>query len=200
MKVKEKNCKGIGKAYGIKGCGILTMYRRYGLCQSCLADFLLNNDKGKVILEKATLKATKNSRELKAQKLDRDARVKLSALIEQTQVLFNKYIRLRDEGKPCISSGHPYKRDNEAGHCFSVKQYAGLRFDYDNVHGQSVQDNRFNEGNHLDYLINLPKRIGEERFHALIKRAEDYKKNGHKFTRDELYDIQKEVKQKIKNL
>lgn len=200
MKVKEKPCKGIGKAYGVKGCGIPTLYRRYGLCQSCLADFFLNNDKGKLILEKATLKATKSSRELEELKLQKKARKSLGALIEQTQILFNKYIRLRDKGKPCISSKIPYKSDFDAGHYFPTSTYAGLRFDYDNVHAQSIKDNRFKEGNQVDYLINLPERIGQKRFDALLKRAEEYKKNGHKFTREELHQIQKEVKQKIKQL
>lgn len=197
---KEKPCKGTGLAKGY-GCGKPTKYRVYGLGKMCCyADWLLNSENGKIKLEKATLKATKNSRELAEKKLERKARNSLGALIEQTQIIFNKYIRLRDKGKPCISSGIPYKDDFDAGHCFPVSTYAGLRFNEYNVHGQSVQDNRFKSGNQVDYLINLPKRIGEERFDRLLKEAENYKKNGYKFTRQELCQIQEKYKAKIKEL
>ena len=132
--------------------------------------------------------------------IDKKARTSLGALKKQTQLLFNSYIRQRDKNLPCISSGNPYKSDHDAGHCFPVGSYEGLRFDYDNVHGQSIGDNRFKEGNHVDYIINLPKRIGLERFKALVERAEDYKRNGKKFSREELLEIQAEVKLKIKEL
>lgn len=201
---KERPCKGIGKAYGFKGCGTVTAYRTYGLCDTCRASFLLNDERGKIILAKATLKAT--SPRLKAQKdldiarVNKNAKTSLGALKKQTQLLFNSYIRMRDEGKPCISSNIPYRKDFDAGHCFSVGSYDGLRYDFDNVHGQSIKDNRFKEGNVTDYLVNLPNRIGKERADALIQRASDYKKNGYKFTRSELLDIQKEVKERIKKL
>ena len=142
----------------------------------------------------------KNKKIFERLEIDKNARKSLSALKKQTQLLFNKYIRLRDKGLPCISSEIPYKEDFDAGHCFPVGSYEGLRYDFDNVHGQSIGDNRFNEGNHVDYLINLPKRIGLERFKSLVERAEHYKKNGHKFTREELYKIQEEVKLKLKQL
>ena len=142
----------------------------------------------------------KNKMVLEKLEIDKKSRTSLGALKKQTQLLFNIYIRLRDKGLPCISSNIPYKSDFDAGHCFPVGSYEGLRYDYDNVHGQSIGDNRFNEGNHVDYLINLPKRIGVERFKALVKRAEDYKKYGKKFTRSELIDIQSEVREKITEL
>jgi hypothetical protein len=200
--IDKKKCKGQSKAYGVKGCGNLVKAktRKYGLCYSCLSDFLLNNDKGKLILEKATLKATKQRREFNKASADHKANKSLGALKEQTQMLFNRYIKLRDIGKPCISSGVPYRNTFEAGHAFSVGSYEGLRYLEDNVHGQSFGDNRFKEGNVSEYLLNLPKRIGQERFERLIKAAEAYKKNGYKFTRDELKEIQEDIKAKIKLL
>lgn len=201
---KEKPCKGIGKAHGVKGCGKVTAYRTYGLCDSCRADFLLNDERGKIILQKATLKATapriKAQNDLKDALLNKKARTSHSALIQQTQKLVNKYVRLRDRGKNCISQLIPYKDDFDAGHCFPVKGYEGLRFDLDNIHGQSINANRFLEGDHINYLVNLPTRIGEQRTRELIQRAKDYKRNGYKFSRPELLEIQANIKQKIKEL
>ena len=51
MKQKAKACKGINKASGYKGCGTITMYRKYGLCSSCLRDFYLNDERGKIIVK-----------------------------------------------------------------------------------------------------------------------------------------------------
>lgn len=197
-----KKCKGQGKAYGVESCGKLVKakLRKYGLCQSCLSKFLLNTEAGKEILEKATLKATKTSRDFKKYKAERCQSKSLGALLEQTQIIFNRYIRLRDKGLPCISSNKHWRNTFEAGHCFPVSTYAGLRFLEDNVHGQSFGDNRFEDGNQIEYLLNLPKRIGQERFDRLIECAEDYKRNGYKFTRAELKEIQIEYKAKIKKL
>lgn len=197
---KSKPCKGTGQAKGY-GCGKPTKHRVYGLGKMCCyGNWLYTSEAGKAKLQKAINKAQKPRKELEKATINKKARNSLGALKEQTQKIFNKYIRLRDEGKPCISSNIPYKSDFDAGHCFSVGSYEGLRYDFDNVHGQSIMDNRFNEGNVVDYLINLPNRIGQERFDALLKRAEDYKKNGYKFSRPELLGIQKEVKKRIKEL
>lgn len=205
IEIKEKKCKGIGKAIGYKGCGKMTKYRKYGLCTSnCYPDFILNTDTGKLLMNKAILKAQsprlKNEKELEKGFQEKKQRKTLGALLKQTQILFNSYIRLRDKGLPCISSDNPYDSSFDAGHCFSVGSYDGLRFDYDNCHGQSIGDNRFKEGNHENYLISLRDRIGEEGTRALIERAAEYKRNGHRWTREALKNIQQEVKGKIKQL
>ena len=193
-------CIGTSKdTYGL-GCRTEQTKRKLGLgieC-GCYSSFLLNTPQGKARIKRLTVKVTKPRMDLEAATLDKKARTSLGALKKQTQLLFNSYIRMRDENLPCISSGIPYKEDFDAGHCFPVGSYEGLRYDFDNVHGQSIGDNRFNEGNHVDYLINLPKRIGLDRFKTLVAKAEAYKKNGYKFTKCELLEIQKEIRLKIK--
>ena len=129
------------------------------------------------------------------EKKDRD---KLPLLLSQTQTVFNKYIRLRDEFKPCISSSIPYKDDFDAGHLYSVKQYSGLRFNEFNCHGQSIQENRFKEGNFEGYIANVRHRIGDENLNKLQKDAEYYKIYPKTWTRDELSIIKKEFNKKIK--
>ena len=51
----------------------------------------------------------------------------LPQLKQRLQQVFNKFIRLRDYGKPCISCGR--KRLLQAGHFYSVKGYDGLRYE-----------------------------------------------------------------------
>ena len=119
---------------------------------------------------------------------------------DENAKIFNKYIRERDKYKPCISSGIPYKSDFDAGHLFSVKQYSALRFHEDNVHGQSIGDNRFKEGNIQDYFINVEKRIGKEKLNQLVKLAEKSKRTVKKWTLVELKQIRDKYNKKIKEL
>jgi hypothetical protein len=124
----------------------------------------------------------------------------LSSEIAKTRTLVHKYVRLRDTGKPCISSGIPWQKDFEAGHCFSQKSYNALRFDLDNIHGQSINANRFKDGDEQNYLLNLPHRIGKERSEALKKREELSKRYTKQWTRTELKQIREEVKELMKKL
>lgn len=196
---KPKKCKGTGLAKGY-GCGNVTKYRVYGLGKMCCyTDWLLNSENGRIKLKKATLKATKPRVELEKETRKINEEKKLPVVLEQTQKIFNKYIRLRDRNKPCISSNANWKQDFDAGHLFSVKQYSALRFNEDNVHGQSIGDNRFKEGNFDAYLINLKYRIGQERLNNLISKAEQSKRTFKKWTISELEEIKTKYKLKIKN-
>lgn len=200
--ISEKKCDGTGKAKGY-GCGrkVDVKLRKYGLGKMCCyAKWLYESDAGKVELNKALNKVQKPRLELeKAEKEHKDSKT-LGKVIKQTQDVFNRYIRLRDKYKPCISSNEPWRIDFEAGHYYSVKQYNYLRFDEDNVHGQSIGDNRFKEGNLKDYTINLKNRIGIEAFTALEIKAEESKRGFKRWSREELADIRKMYDEKIKEL
>ena len=52
MNQKPKKCKGIGKAHGVSGCGTETVYRKHGLCTSCLSQFYQEDERGKIIVAK----------------------------------------------------------------------------------------------------------------------------------------------------
>jgi hypothetical protein len=107
------------------------------------------------------------------------------------QVIFNKWIRKRDEGLLCISCGNmTAKRD--AGHFYSVGNYPSVRFDEDNVHSQCVHCNQFRGGNIHEYKRWLTLRIGQERIDALEKRA-------HESIKYSIPEI-KEMIEKYKNL
>jgi hypothetical protein len=126
----------------------------------------------------------------------------LPKLIAKCQVVFNEYIRLRDLSGcshfKCISCGQiKDKRFLQAGHFYNTGQYAGLRFDYDNCHGQCNYCNTFLHGNLIEYRDNLFMKIGPGRFKALQIRALLYKRNGKKWARFEVEEKIKELKQKI---
>ena len=119
-------------------------------------------------------------------------------LIKQLQPIFNEFIRLRDNGKPCISCGE-YKK-LQAGHYFAVSGYSGLRFDEDNVHGECAGCNCFSESHLILYGDNLKQKIGEVDYNDLKLRAEEYKRNGVKWNRAELEELILLYKQKITEL
>ena len=88
----------------------------------------------------------------------------LSDYEKEAQQVFNKFIRLRDEGKECISCDTLLQKGlkYDAGHCYSVGHYRSLRFNEDNVHGQCVLCNQHKHGNQAEYILKLPDRIGKE--------------------------------------
>lgn len=109
---------------------------------------------------------------------------------------FNKFIRERDEDKPCISCGK--YTTLQAGHFYSGGNYSGLKFTEDNVNGQCKKCNYFLSGNLTEYEKNLRRRIGNERVDALHIKAGAYKRTGYKWCRFALTDIIKTYKQKNK--
>ena len=87
--------------------------------------------------------------------------------IKEAQAAVNKYIRLRDRNKPCVSCGSNPNDNNlmtgsrfDAGHYRSRGSAGHLKFNLLNIHKQCVKCNRFNSGNAVDYRIELIKRIG----------------------------------------
>ena len=77
------------------------------------------------------------------------------------QAEFNKFIRLRDHMKPCISCGTMQELKYDAGHYRSVGACPELRFEEFNVHKQcSFLCNQTRTGNIAEYRIRLIKKIG----------------------------------------
>ncbi len=195
--IKPKKCKGTGLAKGY-GCGKITEHRKRGLGKMCCyADWLLNSENGKIELEKTINKVTKPRKEIEALKTKKKERKTLSLEIEKTQKLVNKYVRLRDQGKPCISQNIPYTPDAEAGHLYPKNQFSAIRFDLDNIHGQSIYANRNLKGDFENYIIRVEKRIGKERLEILKNKAAECKINVKQWSFDELKQIQKDIKIKI---
>jgi hypothetical protein len=114
--------------------------------------------------------------------------------IKVAQQVFNKFIRLRDQGKNCISCGLKPKKEN-AGHFYSAGTHTAVRFDERNVHLQCEHCNSYLSGNLLKYRDNILTKLGYEEFESLTAEA----MKTRKYTREELKQIIETYKQKIKD-
>lgn len=145
-------------------------------CRSCKKDFepLYRNGiiVSRLCLSCITAKAKhKVHRDNAKEKVKAKERLKThSEWLNDLQKVFNKYIRLRDIGKPCISCGATYGNYTPtAGHYFSVGACPNLRFNEDNVHGQCWYNcNKNKHGNIAEYTPNLIKKIGIDRYDKLL--------------------------------
>ena len=195
---KRKKCRGIGISFGL-GCSKLSLFRKYGLCSDCLRGFYMNTPQGKEKLLKASIKASESRKSLeKAIKVDKETKG-IQASLSLTKQVVHEMVRLRDEGKPCISCKCQWSNEFQAGHCYPTR-YRSIRFNFKNINGQCKNCNLFLNGNETQYLIELPKRIGLEAFKSLKKSAElDGKFNKH-WTKHELSQIRIKARSIIKQL
>ena len=118
----------------------------------------------------------------------------LSDYLKLAQQLVNKYINLRDKGLPCISCDKQITGRVNASHFWNANNHYNVRFNEDNIHSSCINCNQFLSGNLLEYRSRLILKIGIERFNTL----ETESKKTRKFTTEELKEIIKEYKQKIK--
>lgn len=195
IKVKEKKCKST-KTKGF-GCGEMTLVRKLGLCQSCYPKWLYSTPEGQEAIRKQTIPLQKKRDDFKAAERDYEERKSLPALIKAAVEVFHEYIRTRDRGKNCVCCNTLYAPDHEAGHLYSGKQYPELRFNEFNVHGQSIQCNRFKHGNFEEYLIRVEERIGSEELARLKDIAANSKKELFKWDRSDLIRIRKHFTAKL---
>lgn len=122
----------------------------------------------------------------------------VAGLTKKAQAAFNRYVRLRDAGKPCISCGRPLcgeANSCDAGHYRSIGAASHLRFDENNVHGQCKQCNRYLSGNAVAYRAGLIERIGLAAVEAL--EADNAPR---KWSKEELRELEKAYKAKAKEL
>ena len=153
------------------------------MAQACSINCAVTYERQK----KAKTKKIKLKRELNEN--SRSHQLKLA------QQEFNKFVRLRDADRPCISCGRFHKGKYDAGHYRSVGAASHLRFNEDNCHAQCVPCNRHKSGNAIDYRINLVKKIGLERVEALENDNQPAKLNI-----DEIKAIRVKYKEKCKEL
>ncbi len=197
---KKKPCKGINKAKGFKGCGEVTYAHRYGLCTACFREWLYSTGEGKKVLYKALFKAQAPRKALERAIETHNEQKGLASLLTNVKNTCHTFVKLRDKGKPCISCQTPFKDNFQAGHYYKAELFSTLKFHEDNIHGQCEQCNLRLEGNLNNYELNLPGRIGEERFKELKRLAGIDKKVDHKWDRELLKAIRKLYQVKSKQL
>tara|TARA_R100001163_G_scaffold42220_2_gene31927 strand:+ start:639 stop:1172 length:534 start_codon:yes stop_codon:yes gene_type:complete len=120
----------------------------------------------------------------------------LQDYMKSAQKVFNSYIRERDKGQPCLMCKNPNPKKVNACHYFSSGGHKAVTFDPMNVHLGCEYCNNFKSGNLIPYRKNLILKIGIEEFEALESRAYETKK----YTKEELKQIEKEYKKKLKDL
>lgn len=135
-------------------------------------------------MEQQRASRTRQIERLKNKKQKKKVVLSISDLKKKAQRVFNKWIRERDAGEPCLACGkHSDKMD--ASHFIAQGSSGYLRYSEENVHSTCQSCNRFKGGNLLEYRANLIKKIGEDRVDWLWEN----RNITHKFTREELLEI-----------
>jgi hypothetical protein len=152
--------------------------------------FCLKDECIKVFVEEVKVKQWKTTKK----RMKEDLKT-LQDWLKEAQTIFNKYVRLRDSGLPCISCNKPPLKKN-CGHYFSSGGHSNVRFDEDNCHLQCEHCNTYLSGNLLNYQIGIQKRIGAQKLLELQERAHVTKK----WTIDELKELINIYKKKCAEL
>ena len=118
-----------------------------------------------------------------------------SEWLKDAQAIFNKYIRLRDAGEPCISCQRHHQGQYHAGHYLTVGARPELRFEELNVHKQCSACNNHLSGNLVNYRINLITKIGKTKVEWLEGPHEPLK-----LSIEEIKELIAEYKSKVKEL
>jgi hypothetical protein len=136
------------------------------------------------IIHAKNLKEKKIADKWKADKAVLKEKLKtLSQYEAEAKIVFQKWVRLRDLGKPCISCGK-VTDEMDAGHFKKAEIYSGVIFNENNCHSQCRKCNRFQNGNELNYRLGLVDRYGLEFANDIEQLANDTRQ--FKFTKDQL--------------
>ena len=136
-------------------------------CRVCKAEFQPFNSLHKACSPKCALELAVSAREKKERKEWREAKVKLksrSDWLRESQAVCNKFIRLRDQGKPCISCDKPDDGSHQrhASHYRPTGNCSPLRFHEMNIHASCMQCNSHKSGNLIPYRGALVSLYGAE--------------------------------------
>jgi translation initiation factor 2B subunit (eIF-2B alpha/beta/delta family) len=185
--VKRKNMK-------CKHCKI-KFEQKYSSLEKYCNDDICQNLMIKEAITKSKAKKVKEQRKEKKEALER---LKTNSdWLKDCQRVVNKYIRERDKDvKTCISCSKSIKGVRHASHYLSSGGHSSVRFNTDNIWVSCYKCNVMLSGNLLKYRIRLIKKIGIERVEYLESIANETRR----YSVDELKEIMKEFKEKIKQL
>lgn len=126
------------------------------VCSPKCASALVEYNKQRELREQAKA-------ERKAARVAKERLKTRSDYMKEAQAEFNKYIRERDYGLPCISCGRHHKGQYHAGHYRTVGGSPELRFEPLNCHKQCAPCNNHKSGDIVNYRISLVKKIGADK-------------------------------------
>ncbi len=116
----------------------------------------------------------KMAKKVKAENKVKKERMKTkSQHLKELQTIFNKFIRTRDAGLPCVSCGCRVNGNGHASHFMSVGSHPALRFNEFNCSLSCTQCNLHLHGNLVEYSLRLPDRIGQDNYDKLIASRGD---------------------------
>ena len=131
----------------------------------CLRSYMDSESGQKAVQRSQHVSEVKEKKERKEKLKTRSDRVK------EAQVAFNRYVRLRDQNKPCISCGSFSEQKvggtRDCGHYLSRGARPQHRFNLMNTASQCVKCNRYLSGVPADFRLGLVSRWGENRIVAM---------------------------------
>ena len=165
-------------------------------CKICKAYFTPQRPLQLVCQWKCAIDFAKDTKIKTVKKEVKEAKLKLksrSDWLKDTQVVFNKYIRLRDQDDGCISCGSKSAYAYHAGHYRSIGSAGHLRFNELNCHRQCSACNTHLSGNLIRYRLGLIRKIG---IHAVETLESD--NNTVKWSVEEIKLLKAQFSAKIK--
>jgi len=167
-------------------------------CKVCKERFQQFNSTTKACSIACSLELVKQAHDKEYRKETKRLKDKIksrSEWLKDAQTVFNKFIRLRDNDLACISCGRHHSGQYHAGHYRSVGSAPELRFEELNNNKQCSPCNNHLSGNLIPYRVNLIKKIGVDKVEWIEGHHE-----AKKYTIDQIKEIIKLYKQKIKDL
>ena len=121
----------------------------------------------------------------------------LSKHLSETQAVFNKFIRMRDDLLACVSCGRFHEGQYHAGHFQPRSTHSRIRFSELNVAKQCAPCNNHKSGNLILFREELIKRIGLPMVEWLESPEQREPK---KWTIEECDELKKYYRRQIKDL
>ncbi len=162
--------------------------KRFGLVYACGLDHAVEYAQSK----RDRLQAKESA---KLHRVRKEAARPLKWYADRAREACHEYIRERDRGNACISCQRHHEGQYHAGHFRPAGVNSALRYSEINIHRQCSPCNSHLSGNLTNYRIGLVAKIGEEAVVALETNREV-----RRWTKEELIEIRKHYKQKLKEL
>jgi hypothetical protein len=168
-------------------------------CKICLNEFEPSKPLQVTCSYKCALDYARGKMAKKVKKENKEIKERIktkSQHLKELQIIFNRFIRLRDKGKNCISCDAKIKGNGHASHFFSVGSNPALRFNENNCFVSCEYCNTYLHGNLVEYSLRLPDRIGQDNYDKLFSMRGIKKQ----YSIPEIEELKRIYKQKIKDI
>ncbi len=148
----------------------LTAKLRARKCKTCLKSFSPEREKQIVCSDLCAELHGKVQTEKQERKADKARKEKLNNhtyYLDLTQAVINRYVNIRDRGKPCISCGKPDQGVRNASHYKARGSNSALRYNLFNISSSCYRCNVPLSGNIAGYIPGLKAKYGAERLEWL---------------------------------